>query len=844
MNYWSEWTARDVATIFAQLGTSEHGLSSSDAAQKLKQYGPNNLPRSNGYALTILLQQIRSPFNYLLLAAAFISCITGKWESGLLILLLSTINLGIGFYQEFKAHRALILLHKFMQLEVRVIREGKEFTIDKTMLVPGDIIILDTGNTVPADARIIDAQSLMIDESILTGESMPVAKGAETEQQSVKDIFKARNIVFAGTTIASGYGHAVAVATGQQMEMVSITGKSNTEPRLSTYERNLIKLSNLLLRVALIIIVVVFVTQLTLKQTSNISTLIIFFITLIVALVPIALPTVITFSLSQAALLLAHKKVIVKRLSAIEDLGDLEILCVDKTGTLTEYELTVDQVVAADSTRCILFALLGDNHSNVVHKKVHGGVFYEGLATYASDEVRTRAAQYSILSIQPFDPHRMFMSVLAANEQHENFLIVRGAPEVILGLCSSIEGNRSRSHVLQDIRAQGKSGKRILAVAYKKTASSMFTHDDEKDLSFVGFVSFVNPIKKGVPETLVLAQKMGVSIKMITGDSPEVAGFVAHAVGLITNPEDVIQGSALDALSDQELEQTCLEKSVFARIDPSLKARIIGALQMHAEVGFLGEGMNDVPALRQANIALVVKEAVDVARDSADIILLQPDIHVMINGIRYGRIIFANISKYIKCSLASSFGNYYSVALFSLILPFLPLLPTQILLINLLSDFPLVAIASDTVDPRELITPKSYQLKRTMLLIVFLGFIGTLTDFIFFSFFRQHSPEVFRSLWFMFNIFSAIALIFCVRAPGFFLRTRRPSWQLISTSLFSLCICIALPWTTIGQRWFLLVPPARHDYIILIGLLAVFFCMSELVKLTYMRYVNNHSTDA
>lgn len=835
---WSDWTTAEVEKLLKEFETSVHGLSSAQAAKRLKQFGRNEVVGHVHSAWTLVVQQMRSPFNYLLILAALIAFVAGQWHNGLLILTLSIINVGLGFYQEFKAHRALLELRTFLQLEVRALRDGKEVFLKKALLVPGDIIIVEPGEIIPADARVIQEQSILVDEAILTGESRPIFKKADALASKTTSIFSAANILFAGTTVVSGYARAVIVATGDKVAMNAIVGKPLEEIRVSTYEKSLVNLSNILLRIVLVVIAVVFALRLLFHGAGSLTDLLIFFIALVVALVPVALPTVISFSLSQAAVLLARKQVIVKRLSAIEDLGDLEILCADKTGTLTEYELTVDAVFSSDKEKCLLFGFLNDTNQTLQAKKGSRSVFQDALLTHVGPKIRSTAAQFSIISTQPFDPRHMFMSLLVATQAGEHICIVRGAPDVVLQRSSQFVGEISLKKAQEEIQAQGKLGKRIIAIAFKKVAQETQAPTDIAGLTFLGFITFINPIKKGVVETLALAKKLGVSVKMITGDSAEVAGFVAHQVGLIASPDDVIKGSDLEAASTEECARLCQQKTVFARIDPTMKARIIGSLQEHAEVGFLGEGINDVPALRKANVALVVKEATDVAREAADIILLQPDIHVMINGIRYGRVIFANISKYIKCSLSSSFGNYYSVALFSLILPFLPLLPTQLLLINILSDFPLIAIASDTVDHKELITPKSYQLRQTILLIVILGFIGTFTDFIFLNFFHECSQEKFRTCWFMFNIFSAISLIFSVRAPRFFLRARFPSIPLLVTSLVSLSIAIVLPLSSLGHQWLSFVTPSAQDYLLLLGLLGIYFALSETAKLIFVRHAS------
>ena len=570
------------------------------------------------------------------------------------------------------------------------------------------------------------------------------------------------------------------------------------------------------MRFVVVTVALIFIVKQLVHANVSLADELVFFITLIVAIVPEALPTVVAFSLSQGAMKLAKNHVVVKRLSAIDDLGDIEILCTDKTGTITELSLSVDTVVSSDPDMCLLFQLMDTlAYSNGMTGK---GAFDDVLLGYASQAVRDRLKSYAVLAKVPFDSFRMRVAVIVKDKEGKRFLITKGAPEKVLERSSSIDGSLSRETMSEKIEAYGRDGKRTLGVAYKQVAQDIIDDELEQGLHFLGFIALNNSIKSGVATTIEMAQKLGVQVKMITGDSKEVAGFVGKQIGLVADHADVVTGAQLALLQAAEFKEQCLKFAVFARIDPETKAHIIETLQESHEVGFLGEGINDVPALKKANVAIVVQEASDIARAVSDIVLLKRDLHVVVWGIKQGRITFSNINKYIKCTLAGNFGNYYSLAFFSLIVPFLPMLPTQILLINLLSDFPLISIASDRVDNYQVRRPKNYSLIKMLPLVLLLGFVGTLSDVFFFSAFYNRSPEMFRTLWFILNIISNLVLIYLIRTSQFFLKASRPSWLLVLASCTSAIVCLMLPYSAIGQSWFSFVGPTWADMALVFGI--------------------------
>lgn len=839
----SKYTTKDTEEVFRDLKTSENGLSEKETGDRLKTYGFNEVKAKEARLIDIFLRQFKSPFSYLLFIAAIIAFAIGEYINALVIFMLVFINVCLGFIQEYRAEKAAVLLKSYVPLKTRILRGGVEKIIDKRFLVPGDMVLLKAGDIAPCDLRIIKEQNFLVDESILTGESVPVIKTSQPLFGEVKEIFEAKNIIFSSTTVISGQSKAIVVATGKEAVIGEITKLTSETLRESTYEKSLLSFSRLMLRIVITTIVLIFIANLIIKGTASFFEFLIFCIALIVSIIPEALPVVVTFALSRGALTLAKQKVVVKRLSAVEDLGNIEVLCTDKTGTLTENKLLLKNIYSLNKEKCLLYSLLASSYAEeVIDSRVSS--FDLAIFQKAPQEMKESLREFKDIFQIPFDPIRLRNSILIQDLNKNRILIVKGAPEIILKFSEAIEGKNGEilpiktelSKLNELIKKEGENGKRVIATSFKKFEQNEYLEEDEKGLTFLGYLSFIDPLKKTAKPSINLAKKLGVEIKILTGDSSEAAGVVAKRVGLIEKAEDVILGEKLDFLSEEDFDKVCLEKKVFARISPFNKHKIIKALQKHYEVGFMGEGINDAPALKLANVAIAVKGAADVSREASDIILLKKDLRVIVEGIRQGRNICSNISKYIKCTLASNFGNFYSIAAISLIIPFLPMLPVQILLINLLSDFPLIAVASDAVDIEELKKPKFYQLNQVILLIIFLALTSTIFDFIFFGIFHKVKPELLQTLWFIESILTEIVLIFSIRTRRLFFKTKRPSIWLINLALSTFLITIILPFTNFGQNIFQFVSPPIPALLVVLSLIFSYFVVSEIVKLIYFRY--------
>ncbi len=839
----SKYTTAAPEVIAREFNTdAKAGLAYTAVEKNRAAYGRNELEQNRFSIWRIFFRQFASPFVYLLIGAALLAFLLGEHLDGSLILLFIIINTALGFHQEYKSEHTVELLKRYVVARARVMRDGKENMIAANELVPGDLVIIQTGDIIPADLRIIRAENLVVNESPLTGESVPITKTSETQKTPATEVYQAINLGFSGTTVAEGKGLGLVIATGRASVMGTVTKLTTETKRASSFELGIHKLSIFILRLILVTLTFVFVVNVLMKgaNMATIIPLIIFSIALAVSVIPEGLPVVTTFSLSRGALRLAKHHVVVKRLSSIEDLGSINVLCTDKTGTLTENILTVENTHAhegIDSAAVIRYAALASPFLAEKNKEPNNA-FDLALWQKLNKKEKKSAQNASHLQEIPFDPERRRNTVLVKTELGEE-LISRGAPEVIVNLCSHLKSEEQRE-VLAWMADEGAHGRRTLAVA-KKT----LTHAPENmataehDLEFLGLLSFSDPLKPTAKSAINKAKHLGVQVKIITGDSAEVAGTVGHQVGLATDSKDVLIGEALDKLGDKEKIAAVEKYNIFARVSPEQKYRIIELLQKKYTVGFLGEGINDAPSLKIAHVGIVVAEASDIAREAADIVLLHQSLRVVIDGIQEGREVFANTIKYIKATLASNLGNFYAVAVSTFFIDFLPMLPIQLLLVNLLSDFPMIAIATDTVDKEELRTPRSYDIKDIALFATIIGAVSTIFDFLFFGIFFRLGPEILQTNWFIGSILTELVFIFSVRTHGLFFRAKLASTLLIALSGLAFVTTILLPLTAFGQRVFQFTLPTLPHLTLILGLVALYFVTTECVKLLYYRFVNS-----
>lgn len=830
-------TLEEVASLFSV--DPARGLSATEIIERRKKYGANMLAEIKVRPLRIFIRQFKSSFIYLLLGATVLSFFLRETIEGWMIVAFLLINTSLGFYQEYRSEQTVLLLKKYIKTRVKVRRDGKMSTIDAGDLVPGDTIIIEAGDSIPADIRIILDLNLTVSEEPLTGESVPVKKESSPLTHQTNELYEAKNIGFSGTTVVSGRGEGIVLAVGTHTMIGDIARLVGEMTRESKFQQELNKFSKFILYLVVGTLTFIFGANLLLKGwNADIAGLAIFSIALAVSVVPEALPVVMTFSLSRGARRLAKNKVVVKRLSAIEDLGSIQVLCTDKTGTLTENKLTVCKTCGTGEgltgSEAIFSANMGGAYLAMKERNQQADPFDTALWEALSPDEQTRLSSYRYVRDIPFDPVRKKNSALLEKDG-QTTLIVRGAPESILSVCNISEAERV--HVLEWMALEGRAGRRVLAVASKALSSAEYDNErDEVNLSFIGCVSFIDPIKQSAREAIQNAKKLNVAIKILTGDSKEVAGQVAFDVKLASTPDDVLTAHELFALNDEERDLAIERINVFARVSPEEKYKIIKLLQEKYQVGFLGEGINDAPALKVANVAIVVDSASDIAREAADIILLEQSLSTVVSGIEEGRMVFANTIKYIRSSLSSNFGNFYSVAVSSLFISFLPMLPLQILLVNLLSDFPAIAIASDNVDPADLREPQQYNVRKIIMMGTALGIVSTIFDFIIFASFYKISPEALQTHWFMESILTELLFLFSIRSRGFFFQTVRPGGTLMWLSLLAFVSTIALPFTAIGQSLFHFMRPSASSLGLVLAIVATYFITTEFAKIAYYRF--------
>jgi len=834
------YSSKKIEEIFKELSVSAGGLSQSEAENRIKKYGLNQLAEQKVFWWDVLLRQFKSSFIYLLFGAAILYFAMGQIIDGSMILLFVIINTALGFYQEYKSENSIKLLKEYVTHKTKVIREGKEETIDSKFIVPGDIVAVEAGDIIAADIRFFKENDLMVDESILTGESAPVKKIASEMKDKAKEIYQAGNIGFSGAIVASGRGEGVVLATGRDMAIGSVASLTAETVRESSFEKGIGKISGFILRLILITLIFIFLANITIKGgAADIESLVVFSLALAVSVIPEALPVVTTFSLSSGALRLAKNKVVAKRLSAIEDLGSVEVLCTDKTGTLTENELTVSKIFSDNPQQAIFYASLASSFPEKKSKQPNNA-FDLALLKKLSLKDKKELSGYERLNEIPFDPERRRNSVLVCKGGKRE-LVIKGALENIISFSENLNESGKKEIAIW-ASEEGKKGRRVIAVAAREILSADNDYDipdEEKDLNFLGLISFADPIKKTTKTAIEKAKKLGVKVKILTGDSSEVAGAVGFQIGLIDSPSEVITGEYLDKMKHNQQREAVEKYFVFARISPRQKYNIIQLLQETSEVGFLGEGINDAPALKIANVGLAVQGAADIAREAADIILLKKSLEVIIDGIKEGRRTFTNTTKYIKATLASNFGNFYAVAIASLLIDFLPMLPLQILLVNLLSDFPMISIATDNIDERELRKPKSYDIKEIALLATILGVVSSVFDFIVFGLFYKMGPGVLQTNWFIASILTELVFLFSIRTKGLFFKGSHPSSLVIFLTAIAGAATIAVPFTKFGQTIFQFVAPTTNHLLLIFAIVAVYFAVTESVKLLYYRYENS-----
>jgi Mg2+-importing ATPase len=820
--------------------TDAAGLSGSEAASRLVKFGPNLFRDHQERPLWLqFLSRFKNPLVILLLVASGISALTGDVTNFLLIAFMVLFSVTLDFVQEHRAGKAAASLRQSVSVRATVVRDGKAVEIPVVDVVPGDLVVLSAGDMIPADGRVLEAHDFFVKQALLTGESYPVEKRPGEPAAGVSEPQDAANAVFMGTTVISGSARVQVVKTGASTAIGAIADSLIRQAPPTAFEIGTQRFGLLIMRLTILLVLFVLLVNAFLHRPWLESFL--FAVALAVGLTPELLPMVVSLTLSRGALHMAKKRVIVKRLASIQNLGSMDVLCTDKTGTLTEAKIKLEQHVDAQ----------GKPSARVLELAYLNSFFETGLKSPLDEAILAHehidVSAWKKIDEVPFDFERRRVSVLL-DKGDGRLLIVKGASEEIIGLCTHYEeqGNEAQIALDKDSRqrihgqhiALEKEGFRVLGIAWRKVAAD-HPHaviGDEAELVFAGFAGFLDPPKESAGAALAALKTCGVTVKIVTGDSELVTQHVCAQLKIPV--EGVLTGKEIAQMDDSALRIRVAKANLFCRVNPAQKDRVILALKARGHVvGYLGDGINDAPSLHSADVGLSVDSAVDVAKEAADMILLDQDLHVLYEGVLEGRRTFGNIMKYIMMGTSSNFGNMFSMAGAALFLPFLPMLPTQILLNNVLYDVSEVPIPLDEVDAEELRKPRVLDMKFIRDFMLVIGPISSAFDFLTFYVLLmvlKADQALFQTGWFVESLCTQVLVIFVIRTRGNPFKSR-PNRVLAATSVVVAALGALLPFTPVGT-YFGFIPLPTKFYLILAAMVVVYLLAVELAKKAFYRW--------
>jgi Mg2+-importing ATPase len=821
--------------LFGQLGSDLNGLTETEAARRLSDQRRKlkiNKPWYND--LLLLLTQFKSPLVLLLVFAVILSVVLGEYSDSIIILAVLLTTGILGFIQERNAGKAVQKLQEMVHNKATVKREGVEREVFIDEVVPGDIVVLNAGDMIPADSLIVEANDLHVNEAALTGESFPAEKfaGIYTSQK----LSEAGNAVFKGTNVVNGTATIMAINTGSDAELGKIATSLEHSATITAFEKGILQFGYLLLRLTIVFTGLILVLNIVFHRPFIESLL--FSLALTVGLTPELLPAILTITLTAGAKRMAARRVIVKKLSAIQNLGEIDILCSDKTGTITEGMVKLTNAIdlnGRQNEKLLLYAFLNAS-------------FESGFSNPIDEAIRkTRnlnIANYIKCDEVPYDFIRKRLSIVVVIEG-KHIMITKGAVTNVLDVCDKAEDSTGtiflsvvKEQLQQKFEGLSQQGFRVIAVSYKDvTDDPVINKDDEQQMTFLGFLVFEDPVKKDVVESIQQLKQKGIRLKIITGDNRHVAAYLAQQVNLKTN--ELLTGSDLHELTSDALRARIEQTDVFAEILPAQKERIVKALQQAGHsVGYMGDGINDANALKAADVGISINNAVDVAKEASDLVLLDRDLNVIGDGVEEGRRTFMNTTKYILVTTSANFGNMFSMAIASLILPFLPLLPVQILLNNFLSDLPAIAIASDKVDEELIRKARKWSMPYIRKFMIVFGLQSSVFDFLTFGllYYLFHaSVNQFRTAWFMESLLTEILILLVIRTQRPFFKSR-PSKYLLLATLFTFLACITIPYLPFASVFELFSLSANlFGCIILIVMLYVI--VAEVSKKILIKYL-------
>ena len=852
-NVIAEYAKKDINQLFLDFNTRKTGLNQIEADERLEEYGKNIIDIQNSNNLFERLKEaIINPFNIVLIVVAIITYITDviiaempSYATFVMLVIIVILSAIISFIQTEKSNNAAKKLQKMITNKIDVIRNGNNIEKDIEDAVPGDIVKLASGDMIPGDVRFFETKDLFIDQSQLTGESNPVEKFSYTKNYN--DISEINNIGLMGSNVVSGSAKGIILTTGNQTYFGSMAKSLSTDKAKTSFEQNIDSISKLLIRFMIIMIPIIFIVNLYTK--SNWLESLMFGITIAVGLLPEMLPVIMTSSLAKGAVMMSKKKTIIKRLSSIQTFGEMDILCTDKTGTLTEDKIILEKYLNVE----------GKEDKRILKHAFLNSYFQTGLKNLMDIAIINRAEKEKMAFLEgdyikedeiPFDFTRKRMSVVLKDQNGKRQLITKGAVEEILSICSFIEINGKVEEINKELIENARKiyednnndGLRMIAVAQKNEIHGIETFgiQDEKDMVLIGFVGFLDPPKESAKSAIDKLKKHGVRTVVLTGDSEGVALNVCNKLGIDT--EYTLTGSKIDEMSDDELKIACEKCYLFSKLTPFQKKRIVKILQENGHtVGYMGDGINDSPPLKQSDVGISVDTAVDIAKEVADIILLEKDLNVLEEGVIGGRKTFANVIKYIKMAVSGNFGNMISVVIASIALPFLPLLPIHILIQNILNDFAQLGMPFDNVEQEYIEKPKKWDVKSIKRFMISFGLLSTVLDILcflvlwyVFKFNTIEQAAYFQCGWFMFGIISQTFVIHTIRTSKIPFIQATASKQLNISTIVIILATIIIGFTGIAEIFDL--KPMPYLYLVWIFILIfVYLIMAQIMKKFYIK---------
>jgi Mg2+-importing ATPase len=830
-------------------------LTEQEAERRLLEHGPNVVAQEHRYGWVGLLgRAMVNPLVILLLILAAVSFLTQDFGGGTVMLLMVLLGVSLRFTQEARADAAAAKLKAMISVTATVLRGGAFREVPLGQLVPGDVVKLAAGDMIPADVRLLSCKDLFVIQSSLTGESFPVEKFEARQGEAAQSPIELRNVCFLGTSVESGTAQAVVVATGLHTYLGGMASAITQQGGETSFDRGIRRFTWLMIQFMMVMVPLVFLINGLTKQDWGEAFF--FAVAVAVGLTPEMLPMIVTVCLSKGALAMSRKKVIIKRLHSIQNLGAMDVLCTDKTGTLTMDHIILERhcdVILKDDESVLVLAYL-NSHLQTGLKNL----LDRAILQYTRERTHLVVPEYTKVDEIPFDFSRRIMSVVVQTSDEVHRIICKGAPEEIFRRCTrfELEGDLHpvEQVLLDDLKEEydrlSADGFRVLALAYKDMdPKPAYSKDDERDLILKGYVAFLDPPKDTALAAIRALQEHGVAVKVLTGDNDLVSRKICHEVGIAV--DHVLLGGQVEKMADDELAEAAGETTLFARLSPAHKQRVIRALQSRGHaVGFLGDGINDAPALRAADVGISVDTAVDIAKESADAILLEKSLMVLEEGVLEGRKVFANILKYIRMGASSNFGNMFSVLGASIFLPFLPMLPKQVLTNNLLYDFSQVPIPTDDVDPEQIARPRPWSMGQIARFILFIGPISSIFDYTTFFIMlyvfkcwilpgdtdelKLYREQLFQTGWFVESLLTQTLIIHIIRTNRIPFLQSLASWPLMVTGAIIMMIGMWLPFSPVASALgFVPLPPLYWPLVV-----ATLFCyvvLTQVVKMALLR---------